>query len=192
MARVGVEIQHARVGRLDGPAALLQESGVTALGYVGYGDERHWIPIVYRQPCLSSSCVTVGAMTEYGYSVAVAEGYDEAVIRTRLALKGEGFSILTEMHVGGLLGQEAGTDRQYLFMGAWSPPAAVERLDSTLQVGMHLPCNVVVQEQEGGSLIAALDPAEDHETGGAITSETAEQAREALGRVLQKIGAPPA
>jgi uncharacterized protein (DUF302 family) len=126
-------------------------------------------------------------MTEYGYSVVVAEGYDEMVIRTRLALKGEGFSILTEMHVGGLLGQEAGAGRQYLFMGAWSS-AAAERMDSNLQVGVHLPCNVVVAEHEEGSLIAALDPAEDYEIGGAITSEMAEEARLALGRVLEKVG----
>ena len=58
-------------------------------------------------------------MTDYGYSVEVLDGYDEAVVRTRLALRAEGFSILTEMHVGGLLGPEGGNERQYLIMGAW-------------------------------------------------------------------------
>ena len=43
-------------------------------------------------------------MSDYGYAVEVDEGYDEAVVRARLALKAEGFSIITEMHVGGSWG----------------------------------------------------------------------------------------
>lgn len=105
-------------------------------------------------------------MTEYGYSVEVAEGYDEAVIRARLALKSEGFSIITEMHVGGLLGPEAGPDRQYLFMGAWSPVSGHRDIDRGLQAAVHLPCNLVVQETGSSALVAALDPSDDTEVSG--------------------------
>src|ERR671938_211986 len=95
--------------------------------------------------------------SEYGYSVHVQEGYDEAILRTRLALKGEGFSIMTEMHVGGVLGPEAGAERQYLVMGGWTQPSSSpERSD--LQVAVHLPCNIVIQETTSGALVAALDP----------------------------------
>ncbi|MBA3291613.1 MAG: DUF302 domain-containing protein [Actinobacteria bacterium] len=125
-------------------------------------------------------------MTDYGYSVQVAEGYEEAIVRTRLALKSEGFSILTEMHVGGLLGPEAGTDRQYLFMGAWSPATTQAELGAGMQVAVHLPCNVIVQETGSTAIVAALDPTEDLEEPNAITPQTADEARAALGRMLQK------
>lgn len=124
-------------------------------------------------------------MTEYGYSAQVSEGYDEAVIRTRLALKAEGFSILTEMHVGGMLGPEAGAERQYLFMGAWSPATSSRELSSGLQVALHLPCNVVIQETGSSALVASLDPAED--PGPEVTEEVAFEARAALGRMLQRV-----
>jgi uncharacterized protein (DUF302 family) len=129
-------------------------------------------------------------MTEYGYSVEVAEGYEEAIIRTRLALKGEGFSILTEMHVGGLLGPEAGTERQYLIMGAWSPATTPTDVGSGMKAAVHLPCNVVVQETGSSALVAALDPAEGLENGSSIAPELADGARDAVGRVLQKVMVP--
>ncbi|CAN5721189.1 hypothetical protein BH24ACT26_BH24ACT26_19870 [soil metagenome] len=122
-------------------------------------------------------------MSDYGYSVEVAEGYDEAVIRTRLALRAEGFSVVTEMHVGGLLGPEAGDERQYLFMGAWAPPASTREIDADLQVAVHLPCNFVVQESGSGAIVAALDPAEDLDGPPAVQ----QSARDALGRVLERV-----
>jgi uncharacterized protein (DUF302 family) len=120
---------------------------------------------------------------EYGYSVEIPEGYDEAVIRTRLALKREGFSILSEMHVGGMLPESAGAGRQYLFLGAWSSSVASRPIGSDLRVAVHLPSNVVVQETPGGAVVAALDPAEDVEVSDA-SDELIELARDALGRVL--------
>ena len=128
-------------------------------------------------------------MSEYGYSVHVPEGYDEAVIRTRLALRGEGFSIITEMHVGGLLGSEAGSARQYLIMGAWDL-AATQHIGSDLRVAVHLPCNVVVQEEEAGAIVAALDPAEALEEPEMLPDEAANSARVALVRALERIGTP--
>ena len=126
-------------------------------------------------------------MSEYGYSVEVAAGYDETVIRTRVALRSEGFSILTEMNVGGMLGAAPGEGRQYLILGAWTPATVGRRLDSELQVGIHLPCNFVVADSGGGCLVAALDPADEIDEGGTITPEVAQQARDALGRVLQRV-----
>ena len=129
-------------------------------------------------------------MTEYGYSVEVPDGYDEAVVRTRLALRAEGFSILTEMHVGGVLGQEGGNERQYLIMGAWGPTTSDEPATDGLQVAVHLPCNLVIQESGNSAIVAALDPAEElgEEAPGAPL--VAERAQAALGRVLERIGHP--
>jgi uncharacterized protein (DUF302 family) len=132
-------------------------------------------------------------MTEYGYTVEVPEGYDEAVVRARLALKANGFSILSEMHVGGMLGPQAGDARQYLFMGVWNSAMSQRRLDQELQVAVHLPCNVVVQETGPAALVAALDPADTTELppdAGASPAEIVEEARGALERVLRAVADP--
>lgn len=130
----------------------------------------------------------MGAVSgDYGYSVEVVEGYDEAVTRTRLAMRAEGFSIITEMHVGGLLGPEAGSERQYLIMGAWAPPAGEREVALDLHVAVHLPCNFVVQETGASALVAALDPAEAIEEAAPENTETAGVARAALGRVLERV-----
>ena len=126
-------------------------------------------------------------MSDYGYTVEVPEGYDEAVIRSRLALKGEGFSIITEMHVGGMLGPAAGTERQYLIMGAWSLPVAKREVEDDLEVAVHMPCNVVVQESGGSAIVAALDPADQVDSPDAETTRLTDDARAALGRVLARI-----
>ena len=126
---------------------------------------------------------------EYGFSVQVPEGYDEAVIRTRLAMKAEGFSILTEMHVGGMLGPEQGPDRQYLIMGIYNAAVSTKRIDSDLQIAVHLPCNFVVQEIPPAAVVAALDPEETVDLT-QTSAELVDQARIALVRVLNKIEQP--
>ena len=127
-------------------------------------------------------------MTDYGYSVEVPDGYDEAVVRTRLALRAEGFSILTEMHVGGLLGPEGGDGRQYLIMGAWGPTSSDEPPADGLQVAVHLPCNLVVQESGTSAIVAALDPTEELGDEMPNGAQVAERVQAALGRVLERIG----
>ena len=127
-------------------------------------------------------------MTEYGYSVEVPLGYDEAVLQARLAFRGEGFSILSEMHVGGLLGPEAGEERQYLIMGVWNSAMGDKAVAPDVRVAMHLPCNLVVQETGDTSIIAALDPADALEIPEDQRDEVATAARDAITRVLQKVG----
>ena len=129
-------------------------------------------------------------MTEYGYTVEVPQGYDEAVVRARMALRAHGFSILSEMHVGGMLGPDAGEKRQYLFMGVWNSAVSERRLDQELQVAVHLPCNVVVQEEGTGAMVAALDPGDTIELEPGASAGPVDEARDALGRVLQMVAAP--
>ena len=105
-----------------------------------------------------------------------------------MALKREGFSILSEMHVGGLLPESSDAGRQYLFLGAWSSSMASRPIAGDLQVAVHLPSNVVVQETDSGAVVAVLDPAdnvEPSESSGAVV----EIAREAIERVLTTVGA---
>lgn len=128
-------------------------------------------------------------MADYGYTVEVDAGYDEAVIRTRVALRSEGFSILTESHVGGLLGPQAGDDRQYLIMSAWN--TGIQRSpDPDVRIALNLPCNVVVQESGPGALVAALDPLEQVDPGDPDSVQAAENARDALSRAFTRIVEP--
>jgi hypothetical protein len=135
---------------------------------------------------------------DYGYGVEVTEGYDEAVIRARLALRAEGFSIITEAHVGELLGPSVRHGRQYLIMSAWSPAGAHRDVGATqprgpaepgprVQVAVHVPCNFVVQETGSSAFVAALDPAEESAGREGAEAAVARDAREALGRVLARI-----
>ncbi|MEA2486922.1 MAG: hypothetical protein QOF16_576 [Actinomycetota bacterium] len=126
----------------------------------------------------------------YGYAVEVIEGYDEAVIRSRLALRREGFSIITEMHVGDLLVPEPSDQRQYLIMGAWSSGVTKSPADD-IEIAVHLSCNVVVHEQEGGAVVAALDPVEDVDPSDEAALAAAHTARDALARALQSISSGP-
>ena len=128
-------------------------------------------------------------MSEYGFSVEVPDGYDEAVLRTRLAIKAEGFSILTEMNVGGMLGPEAGTDRQYLIMGTYSSATSSKRIDPEIQVAVHLPCNFVVQEIPPKVMVAALDPEETVDPS-QTTPQAIEEARSAVVRALNRVTEP--
>jgi uncharacterized protein (DUF302 family) len=129
-------------------------------------------------------------MSDVGYTVEVPQGYDEAVVRARLAFRGQGFSILSEMHVGGMLGPEAGDMRQYLIMGVWNSAVSDRAVDDRgdMRVAVHLPCNVVVQEVTGGALVAALDPLDAVEAADDLSREIADEARDALQRALATIG----
>ena len=127
-------------------------------------------------------------MSEYGFTVEVPQGYDEAVIRARLALKGEGFSILTESHVGGMLGPEAGTERQYLIMGAWNTGLHRDQ-GSDVRVAINLPCNVVVQEQGPTAFVAALDPHDSIDPNDPASIQVADAAQQALARAFDRIEA---
>lgn len=128
-------------------------------------------------------------MTDYGYTVEVPAGYDEAVVQARLAFRGEGFSILSEMHVGGLLGAEAGADRQYLIMGVFNAALSDKQIDPETRVAVHLPCNLVVQETGDSAIVAALDPADVLEPEDEASIQATESARSALNKVLTRIAA---
>jgi uncharacterized protein (DUF302 family) len=128
-------------------------------------------------------------MTEYGYQVEIPEGYDEAVMRTRLALRAEGFSVITEMHVGGMLGADAGAGRQYLIMGAWDADSN-STTETGLRVAVQIPCNVVVHEGETGTIVAMLDPEEGSDQVEEHIALAAAEARNAMHRVLEKVTHP--
>ena len=86
-------------------------------------------------------------------------GFDEAVRKTTDALKTEGFGILTKIDMKQTLKEKLNEEfRQYVILGACNPPLAFQALSASLDVGLLLPCNVIVYEDGEGSVVNILDP----------------------------------
>lgn len=97
--------------------------------------------------------------TSIGFGLDLDVSYDQAVERVTAALKEQGFGVLTEIDVRGTMKQKLDVDfRRYTILGACNPPLAHRALSIDLEIGLMLPCNVVVYERDGGSRVEFLDP----------------------------------
>ena len=97
---------------------------------------------------------------EYGFGKKL-EGvdYEKAIEKVTAALADEGFGVLTEIDVKGTLKKKLDVDFQrYVILGACNPKLAHQALSKESKIGLLLPCNVVVQEVEGGSEVQIIDP----------------------------------
>jgi uncharacterized protein (DUF302 family) len=98
---------------------------------------------------------------EYGFTRTLGGvSFEEARERITAALKEEGFGILTEIDVKQTMKQKLGEDfRKYVILGACNPPIAFQALSADPSVGLLLPCNVVVAEDDAGNAVVAVaDP----------------------------------
>lgn len=90
---------------------------------------------------------------------AAREPYRQAIEKVTEALKAEGFGVLTEIAVKETLQRKLDADfREYVILGACNPPLAHQALSADLDVGLLLPCNVVVYAEDGASVVGILDP----------------------------------
>ncbi|MEX0912595.1 MAG: DUF302 domain-containing protein [Gemmatimonadota bacterium] len=129
--------------------------------------------------------------TRYGLGVTVELPYDQAVERTREALAAEGFGVLTEIDVAETLKKKLDVEfRQYIILGACNPPLAHQALTAERDIGLLLPCNVIVYaaDEPGTSVVAAMDPVQALAlTGNAEIEPLAADVRARLERILDAV-----
>ncbi|MGZ8398778.1 MAG: DUF302 domain-containing protein [Gemmatimonadales bacterium] len=132
--------------------------------------------------------------TKYGISTTVALPFDQALARTREALASEGFGVLTEIDVAATLRKKLEVEfRPYIILGACNPPLAHRALQADMDIGLLLPCNVVVYaaDDPARTVVAALDPVEALSlSGNPAVQPIAEEVQRRLQRVVAGVGTP--
>jgi len=115
-------------------------------------------PAIVRESFAQEDAMN-GTMSDETLRTRLDLPYAQALERVTAALKDQGFGILTEIDVQATLKQKLGADfRKYSILGACNPPLAHQALTSELEIGLLLPCNVIVYEDDGGSVICIADP----------------------------------
>lgn len=98
--------------------------------------------------------------SKFGFSKTIQLPYEDALEKTRGALKDEGFGVLCEIDLKEKLKEKLGIDfRKYVILGACNPPLAYQTLQQEISIGLLLPCNLIVYEADepGKSVVAAID-----------------------------------
>jgi uncharacterized protein (DUF302 family) len=127
---------------------------------------------------------------KYYFSKTVTLSFDDAIEKAVAELKKEGFGILTDIDVKQTLKKKLDVDfKKYRILGACNPPFAYKALQAEDKIGTMLPCNVIVQEIEGGRIeVAAIDPVASMQ---AVTNpalkEVAEQVQGKLKKVIESL-----
>ncbi len=98
-------------------------------------------------------------MNELGFQATLHLGYEAAIEKVTEALKAEGFGVLTNIDVKETMKKKLDVDfRRYAILGACNPPLAHRALSARPEVGLLLPCNVIVYEEEKGTVVSIVDP----------------------------------
>lgn len=134
--------------------------------------------------------MTQTAAATFAMRRALRSTYDQALARVPEALRSEGFGVLTEIDVRDTLKKKLGVEfRRYTILGACNPPLAHRALEAEIEIGLMLPCNVIVYEADDGkAVVAAIDPMQTLAAQGKpAIREVAAAVREKLRRVLDRL-----
>ena len=128
--------------------------------------------------------------TPYGFGTTLNVPYKEAIPRVKDALKAEGFGVLTEIDVRQTLREKLGAEMDpYIILGACNPQMAHRALEQEPDIGLLLPCNVVVRALGEGSRVDIADPqAMLGMVGNERLHPIAEEAKQRLQRVVASLG----
>jgi len=97
--------------------------------------------------------------TNYNYSKRVNLSFEEAIARAKIELQKEDFGILTEIDVKATLKKKLDVDFQdYAILGACNPPNAYKLLQAEIEIGLMLPCNVIVYQKDEYVFVSAVLP----------------------------------
>jgi len=98
-------------------------------------------------------------MIGYGFVKELELGFDEVKKKVVDELKKEGFGVLSEIDVQAKFKEKLGVDfKKYLILGACNPPSAYKALQSEENIGLMLPCNVILYERNGGTAVGIIRP----------------------------------
>lgn len=96
---------------------------------------------------------------QYGFSKTVDMPFEQTIEKVTAELKKEGFGVLTSIDVKDTLKQKINVDfKKYTILGACNPPIAHKALQEEEEIGLLLPCNVVVYEKDGKTRVSIFDP----------------------------------
>jgi uncharacterized protein (DUF302 family) len=129
-------------------------------------------------------------VASFGIQKTLDIGFDDALAKVPEALKAEGFGVLTEIDVKATLKKKIDVDfRRYRILGACNPPFAHKALEHSLDVGMLMPCNVIVYEtDEGQTRVSAVDPMQTMAAqGDPEMRPLAEEVQQKLQRVIDSL-----
>ena len=129
-------------------------------------------------------------MAAFGIRKETRLSYDQALSKLPDLLKAEGFGILTQIDVKETLKQKLGVDfRRYKILGACNPPLAHRALSAEIEIGVMLPCNVIVYEDDRAkAVVVAIDPMQTLAAQMPALAPIAGEVRQRLFRVLENVG----
>jgi uncharacterized protein (DUF302 family) len=137
--------------------------------------------------------MTTQEKPQYWFGTRTSLPYAAAVERVKAALKDQGFGVLTEIDVRATLKQKLDVDyRPYIILGACNPPLAHRALTAEPEIGVLLPCNVIVYEDGDGTVVAVMDPLAalgltTNPALAAVAQEAADRLRRALARLDEPV-----
>ncbi len=127
--------------------------------------------------------------TNYGITKAVESDFDTTISKVTEALKSEGFGVLTTIDVKAKMKEALGKDMEnYIILGACNPSSAYKVLQEETEIGLLLPCNVIVYNENGKTHVAVIRPTKAmNMIENSVLEETANEIEEKLKTVLKSI-----